>query len=164
MNWKTIAGLALIAALIAGVTACNGYALADFVKVQTPEGVQEVTGAPAKVRLSQAPFVRQRYVDSVKSNLAEFDKNTADAQLFADFVGGLLNTGLELAEGPLSGVPLGGVIFAGLGGLIGLYTNKPGTAKREKEIVNQTWDEAVRETLATLGSARNINTSKPDPS
>lgn len=146
MNWKSIGMIVVIAGLVAAVTACNGFTYADYAKVDVPVGIQEETGEQPRVPLSKAPFVRQRYVDNVKTNLAEFDQEIKDAQLFADFVGSLLNTGLTLAEGPLQGIPMGGVIFAALGGLAGLFVRKPGTQKE----IDKAWDEAAEVTRKAL--------------
>lgn len=138
MNWKSITGIAAIISLIVVFTACGGVTLADFVDVDVNEDVQAATGAKPKVSLSDAPFVREKYVNDFKTNLSQLDKEISDAQLFSDFVGSVLNTGLTLAEGPLQGVPMGGAIFAALGGLTGLFIRKPGTQKQ----IDAAWDEA----------------------
>lgn len=152
MNWKSIGMIVVTAGLLVAVTACNGVTLSDLVEVEVPQGVQEETGEPAKVSLSKAPFVRQRYVDNVKNNLAEFDQDISDAQLFADFAGGLLNTGLTLAEGPLQGVPMGGVLFAALGGLSGLFVRAPGTQKK----IDEAWDEASAKTREAMQQGKEL--------
>lgn len=158
MNWKTIAGIVGILALLAGVTACAGYTISDYIKVPVPPQVQDATGSKPTEPLSRAPFVRERYVAEVSTNLAELDANIEDAQLFADFAGSLLNTGLEVGAGPIQSLPAGGLIFAALGGLVGLFTRKPGTAKEieqaKREEHEKTWDAAVKETIANLAAAK----------
>lgn len=146
-NWKTLSGIAAIVALLVAITACNGYTLADFLKVEVAPDIQEATGSNPTVPLSRAPFVRQRYVDGVTTNLAEYDQNVADAQLFADFAGSLLNTGLSLAEGPLQGIPLGGAIFAALGGAVGLFVKKPGTTKEKEKAFNKGSELAAKRAM-----------------
>lgn len=150
INWKAVAGFAAIGVLVVTFTACSGVTLADLIEVDVPRPVQESTGEPAKVSLNEAPYVRERYVNDFTTTLRQFDQEIADAQLFADFVGGLLNTGLELAEGPLQGVPLGGVIFAALGGLTGLFLPKPGTSKEKEKSYNKGHEIGRRTALEGL--------------
>ena len=138
MNIKSLSLIVVIAGLLVAMTACAGYTLGDYIGVKTTPNVQVSTGVGETVKLSEAPYVRQRYVDDVLVELAQFDENIRDAQLFADFAGSLLNTGLALTEGPLQGVPAGGAIFAALGGLAGLFIRKPGTQKE----IDAAWDEA----------------------
>jgi len=146
MNWKSISLMAAIVGLVVLMTACSGVTLADLVQVDVNQDVQEATQSPAKVPLSEAPFVREKYVNDFKTNLAHLDKEISDAQLFTDFIGSLINTGLQLSEGPLQGVPMGGVIFAALGGLAGLFVRKPGTQKE----IDAAWDEAAAKTREAL--------------
>jgi len=146
MNWKSISLMAAIVGLVVLMTACSGVTLADLVQADVNQDVQEATQSPAKVSLSDAPFVREKYVNDFKTNLAHLDSEIADAQLFADFIGSLVNTGLQLSEGPLQGVPMGGVIFATLGGLAGLFIRKPGTQKE----IDDAWDEAAAKTREAL--------------
>lgn len=155
MNWKALTGIAVIIVSLAAIAACNGFTMSDHIDVKVPPQVRDSTQTPTPtVPLSQAPFVRERYLNEVKVNLAQFDQSIADARVFADFVGSLLNTGLTLAEGPLQGVPLGGAIFAGLGGLVGLFVRKPGTQKE----IDKAWDEASEKARQAMLEALKANT------
>jgi len=146
MNWKSVSLIATIVGLIAAMTACSGVSLADLIEIDVNRDVQESTQSPPQVPLSEAPFVREKFVNNFNTNLAEFDKEVADKQFFYDVVGSLINTGVELSEGPLQGVPLGGAIFAALGGLAGLFVRKPGTQKE----IDAAWDEASAKTREAL--------------
>lgn len=138
MNWKSITFIAVIVGLLAAVTACAGYTLDDYIQTKTPADVQKSTGASPTVPLSEAPFVREKYVNNFVTNLKQFDKNVADAQLFSDLVGTVVDTGYDESEGFIKSLPLGKAAFALLGGLAGLFIVKPGTQKK----LDATWDEA----------------------
>jgi len=110
-----------------GLALAAGCSLSDIVKVNVPPTVQEVTNTKSQVTLTQAPYVRERYINNVTTAIAEFDANIEQASAFRDFAASLLNTGFSAGEGALAGVPGGALLVGALGALGGLFLKKPGT-------------------------------------
>lgn len=139
-NSKVGIGIVLVGVLALGVmTACSGWSLYDNIDFENPKEVREVTGGPAKVTLNQAPFEREKYVQSVELALEQFDFNWASAEEKAAFVQSLFSTGIDIATE--SGViPAGGAVALLIGTLGGLFLNKPGTAAREAAIAKAAED------------------------
>ena len=110
-----------------GLSLASGCTLSDLVKVNVPTSVREVTNAQKKVTLTEAPYVRQRYIAEITTSLDQFDRSIEQASAFRDLTASLLNTGIGAAEGALAGVPGGAFLIGALGGLGGLFLKKPGT-------------------------------------
>lgn len=127
-------GITLAGVLFLGVmTACSGWSLYDNIDFENPKDVREVTGGPAKVTLNQAPFEREKYVQAVELALEQFDFNWSNAEEKAAFINSLFNTGIDIAT-QQGVIPAGGAIALLLGGLGGLFFEKPGSAaRRERE-------------------------------
>ena len=156
MNWKSIALIAVIVGLLVAVTACAGYTLDDYIQAKVPDGVQESTGTGPTVPLSEAPFVREKFVNEFVTDLEHFDKNVSDAQFFSDLFGTVVDTGYEASEGFVKSLPMGEAAFALLGGLAGLFLRKPGTQKE----IDAAWDEAAAKTREAILDG--VKVSKPE--
>lgn len=148
INWKTVIALVVAVGVMATVVACQGYTFEDYIQVPVPEDIQESTGSQDTVPLSKAPFVREKYVNNVTTNVEEFDLSIEDAQFFTDSFRALLNMGwVQLQEsGPLASIPAGGITFGILTYLAGLFQRKPGTQKE----IDAAWDESARVTRESI--------------
>jgi len=131
------------AAGLLGLALLQGCSLGDAIKVAVPEQIQKTTGVGPKVSLNKAPFAREEFVQDASRALAEFDDSIerADAlrNIFADF----LNSGLTIGQDALagSGFPLGGALALALGGVGGLFIQKPGSQRKTNVAVQVARDE-----------------------
>ena len=108
-----------------------GCHLNDVVKVQVPPAIQKLTNIPeTSVSLSQAPYIRRRYITEVSIVVDQFDQDIEEARAFRDLLASLLNTGLSFGNHAAASTPLGAIAFTILGGLGGLFLDKPGSKKK----------------------------------
>lgn len=132
---STASGLfaaALIAAIVMmGVQGCS---IDRLVKHPVPKAMQAENGGEVKVSLADSPFLRERYLFTVQSTVAQFDTAAEDAALFAQILNSAVSLGVQ--ELGTSALP-GGTMLVGLLGMLGtLYLPKPGTGaqiQKEKE-------------------------------
>lgn len=125
-------GVTLIAAaagLLAATALISGCSLGDVIKVAVPPEVQKVTQSAPKVSLNDAADVRDKYVQDVSRSLARFDSDIGKADALRNIFADLLNTGITIGQDSLanSGFPMGGALAMALGGLGGLFMEKPGS-------------------------------------
>lgn len=162
LTWarQNVAGLAIIGIVIgalAAITMAGGCSLGDVIKVPVPIEVQSVTNSKASVTLNEAPFVREKYVSAITSSLSQFDGAIERQSVFYDFAASLLNTGITLGQETAanSGIPAGGFIALMLGGLGGLFIEKPGSkvakAKAEKDLEDRGYDMGFQAALVAAG-------------
>lgn len=150
-NTTGVSILGFAAVAIIGITLLAGCTLSDLVKVNVPTAVREVTNTKTnQVSLSQAPYIRTRYVNEITANLVEFDDNIEQASAFRDFAASLLNTGLSTGEGALAGVPGGAFLFTILGGLGGLFLKKPGTDALVQQEKKDSFNAGQQKAVALL--------------
>lgn len=112
----------------------QGCSIDRLVKHPVPPGMQEANGGEAVVSMADSPFVRDRFLAGVESNLSQYDLAAADAAIFAEILNSAVSLGIQ--ELGTSALPGGTLLLGLLGTLGGLYLPKPGTEKRiaqEKE-------------------------------
>ncbi len=123
-------GILAIGAILTGLAfAVQGCALDDLIQVKVPQGVQASVGVAPKVPLSEAPYTFEAYRTKVERDSRQFSESISDAQFLHSTVAGLVRMGFEEASGPLSLMPYGSLLLAGLTGFGGVMLKKPGTDK-----------------------------------
>lgn len=145
--------LALTAALCGALFLASGCKVTDFVSVDVPQQVQDATGAPARVTLTDAPMVMEDYIRYGDRFQAEIDDGNRTLGWFMA-VGDI---GLRIGAAQL---PVGGLGLSLLTGLGGLLLKGPGTAKEKEKSYKAGKDEAEA-TLIPLLTAAGIKVPAP---
>ncbi len=123
---RTGAGiLALTLAIGIGAFTLSGCTVTDWVRIKVPQQVQDATGAPATITLTEAPDVMADYKRYGERFALNIDAGNERLGWF------MAATDIGMRVG-LAQLPVGGLAFAALTGIGGLFLKGPGTA-REKE-------------------------------
>lgn len=124
-------GLAVAVALC--VSVLQGCDLRTLVTLNVPPEARTLLSIPADERMTYADadsvFSRwEAFVTRVTADLAE---SIDGAEQRYAMLESLTDTGLNVLSDEVSSFPGGGLLIGALGGLGGLFLNKPGTKKRE---------------------------------
>ena len=112
----------------------QGCSVNRLVKHDVPAEMQALNGGESKVSLADSPFLRERFLFQVETNLNQFDMAAEEAAIFAEILNSAVSFGVQ--ELGTSALP-GGTALLGILGMLGaLYLPKPGSAQslmKEKE-------------------------------
>lgn len=134
---KNKIGLSIVGFILAGFIAAaglNGCKITDFVKVNVPREVQKVTGAPAKITLTDAPDLLKEYAREFKRGGEKFVKEIARGYAWVGFIAAASTTSLELGK---SVIPGGAIGLSALSLIAGIFIKGPGTAKEKNASFNK---------------------------
>lgn len=137
MDTKTKVGTTLVSlAAVAGVGLITmGCTLDRIVKVEVPSAMKASLNLKDTVTLRDAPHTREAYLLSAKQTLESFDSNVTDSMMIYNLIAAGANLGMDAAKGPLSGLPFGGMVVAGLGMAGTYFMRRPGDKTPEEHKV-----------------------------
>tara|TARA_R100000654_G_scaffold591_1_gene2354 strand:+ start:4525 stop:4995 length:471 start_codon:yes stop_codon:yes gene_type:complete len=143
-------GLALVAGL--SVSALQGCDLKTLVDVNVPPEARAALKIPAdqKVTYAEAGAVFGQWEQYVQRVTADLSEGIAGAEERYALLQSVADTGLNALSDEVSSFPGGALLVGALGGLGGLFLNKPGTKKREnkqKQVAYAHGVQAAKEVL-----------------
>lgn len=124
-------GLALVAGLT--VSALQGCDLKSLVSVHVPPGARAALNIPAdqEITYAEAGAVFGQWQQFVERETADLSESIEGAQERYALLQSVADTGLNALSDEVSSFPGGALLVGALGGLGGLFLNKPGTRKKE---------------------------------
>lgn len=127
------AGLALVAGLI--VSTLQGCDLRSLVSVSVPPEARTLLNVPQDERITyaDAPALFAKWENYVKQTTTELSAGIESARERYELLQSVADTGMGALSEEVGSLPGGGLLIGALGGLGGLFINKPGTKKRENK-------------------------------
>jgi len=112
--------------------ACDAFDLGDFVKVKTPNTIQQTKGLPSTITLNEAEEEYQAWFEETQRVGAQWKSNIERASEIRGIFSQLTLSTLNDVGPTISGVPVVGPALPALTGLVGMFLGA-GRLRKEKE-------------------------------
>jgi len=137
-------GLALCAALV--VASLQGCDLRSLVTVSVPPEARTLLGIDQDkaITYAEAPALFEKWEQYVSRITADLSEGISGARERYELLQSVTDTGLNALSEEVGNFPGGALLVGALGGLGGLFINKPGTRKRENKQKQVAYSHGVK--------------------
>lgn len=161
MNGRTWALVSVLGIVGLGglVTACARWDFGDFVTAETPRGIHQTTGIPAKLSLNEAAVEYEDWFTQVQRDGARWKADIDRADEVASMLGALTMNALAYGEGALgTSAPWALPFIPIVAGLVGFAVKRPGdVSKTEAQAkADAAWDEAFKAGMESIKTGASI--------